>query len=448
VQQRSQALRQLKIFMGGDAIPVEEFNKELIDGYLSWAVKNGSSPRTIELYRTAIRAVLVERFPESEVEIRRAFKKSPTRRCSATRGMNVEQLRMLDQATLDERVDLMQVRHLFMFCVYCGGLDYNAAKSLTRNNLQKDHLLLPSGLQVPLNANIQTIISEYETEGCRELLPFCRTMTEAAYVGRLKVIGEILHVPKLRERHAEAKAWVAAAGEQNIATEVMAACAYKRVEALTAYSGEASDDQRKIDKAINDVCSAVVDNSERWFAMKLRERVTTERIQRFLLENDKFPHLRQMQTYYPLEDVRVRVDGKWKCDTRAFIRNVLFFRTKECYVSQVAGLVGEMAWIFRQTNAPSSPYAVISQRDMENFQRAISQFTDDVVVSIVEANDITIGRKVRVLSGPFAGTEGIVEGEELDATVPEMRNFYIRYVSNNSFKIQIEANESMLEVIE
>jgi transcription antitermination factor NusG len=85
---------------------------------------------------------------------------------------------------------------------------------------------------------------------------------------------------------------------------------------------------------------------------------------------------------------------------------------------------------------------------MENFQRAISQFTDDVVVSIVESNDIKIGRKVRVLSGPFAGTEGIVEGEELDATVPEMRNFYIRYVSNNSFKIQIEANESMLEVIE
>jgi hypothetical protein len=42
----------------------------------------------------------------------------------------------------------------------------------------------------------------------------------------------------------------------------------------------------------------------------------------------------------------------------------------------------------------------------------------------------------------------VVEGEQLDATVPEMRNFYIRYVTNNAFKVQIEANESMLELIE
>jgi hypothetical protein len=149
-----------------------------------------------------------------------------------------------------------------------------------------------------------------------------------------------------------------------------------------------------------------------------------------------------------MEDVKVKVGGKWKRDTKAFIKNVLFFRTKERYVGQIFSLVREMAWIFRQTNAPSSPYAVISQHDMENFQRAIRQFTDDVVVSIVESNDIAVGRKVRVLSGPFAGTEGVVEGEQLDATVPEMRNFYIRYVTNNAFKVQIEANESMLELIE
>jgi hypothetical protein len=81
---------------------------------------------------------------------------------------------------------------------------------------------------------------------------------------------------------------------------------------------------------------------------------------------------------------------------------------------------------------------------MENFQRAIKQFTDDVVVSIVENNDIAVGRKVKILSGPFEGIEGVVEGEELDAIVPDMRNFYIRYTSSNSMKVQIKVSESMI----
>jgi hypothetical protein len=447
-QQRSQALRQLYVFAGRDTIAGEEFGKELVDDYLSWAVKNGSSPRTIELYRAALRAVLLERYPEWESDIRKAFEKSPTRRSGATRGMNVEQLRMFGLTSLDNRDDFVQARDLFMFCVYCGGLDYNAAKSLTKDDLHDGYLWLPTGVRIVLNANIQNIITEYESEKSNMLFPFCRTMTEAAYVGRLKVIAEQLHVSKIKERHAEAKAWVAAARELKTDTEVMAACAYKRVEALTGYTGKVDNSQTNIDKAVNNVCCAVMDNTERWYAMKLRDRITTEHIQRTLLENDKFPHLRHLQTYYPMEDVKVKVGGKWKRDTKAFIKNVLFFRTKERYVGQIFSLVREMAWIFRQTNAPSSPYAVISQHDMENFQRAIRQFTDDVVVSIVESNDIAVGRKVRVLSGPFAGTEGVVEGEQLDATVPEMRNFYIRYVTNNAFKVQIEANESMLELIE
>jgi uncharacterized protein with PhoU and TrkA domain len=256
------------------------------------------------------------------------------------------------------------------------------------------------------------------------------------------------HLPKIRERHAEAKAWISTAKEVKIDVEVMAACAYKRVEALTSYTGEVSQDQEKIDKAINEVCSSVVDNTEHWYAMKLRDRVNPEQIQRLLLENEKFTHLRQLQTYYPMEDIKVKVGNKWKRDTKAFIKDVLFFRTRERYVNQLFSLVRNSAWIFRQSNALSSPYAVISQHDMENFQRAINQFTDDIVVSIVENNDISVGRKVKVLSGPFEGTEGIVEGEELDATVPEMRNFYIRYTSNNSIRVQIKASESMLALLD
>lgn len=445
---RTTALRNFRYYVGCDEINLSDITKEYIDEYLSWAVKGGASPKTIELYRDAIRALLVEKYPDAEGQIKQAFKKSPQRRGAQTRGLNIEQLRLLTKAEFGDREDLTQARDLFMFCVYCGGLDYNAAKSLNKALVGKKYITLPAGLKVSLNLNIQSIISMYDVEGCEALFPFCITLSELRYADKLREIGERFHLSRLKDHHAEAKAWVAAAKELKLPTEVMAACAYKRVEALTHYSGDVAVSQDNIDNAINAVCNSVVDETEHWYAMKLRDRVTVGQIQNLLCENQQCAPLRQLQTYYPMEDIKIRVGGKWKQDTKAYIKDVLFFRTKERYVTPLFRIVRNSAWIFRQSNSPMSPYAVISQHDMENFQRAISQFTDDISLSIVENSEIKVGKKVRLNSGEFAGCEGIIEGEDAATIVPELRNFYIRFTSSNSFRFQISVNESMLTILD
>jgi transcription antitermination factor NusG len=95
-----------------------------------------------------------------------------------------------------------------------------------------------------------------------------------------------------------------------------------------------------------------------------------------------------------------------------------------------------------------SPYAVISQHEMGNFQRAIKQFTDDISVTIVENSDIKVGKKVKLNAGEFAGCEGIIESVEPDADVPELRNFYVKFTSNNSFKFQIKVDENDITIID
>jgi hypothetical protein len=411
-------------------------------------VKGGASPKTIDLYRNELRAMLIEVYPNAEGQIKQAFVKAPTRRGAKTHGLNVEQLRLVSKAEFGDREDLTQARDLFMFCVYCGGLDYNAAKSLTKSMVGAQHLTLPSGLKVKLDLNVRAIISMYDADGCAELFPFCRFMTEAAYADKLKELGVRLRVQRIGDHHAEAKAWLSVAKDMKVDVAVMAACAYKHVDILTHYSGAMSRVQRKIDAAMLAVSAAVVDNTEHWYAMKLRDRVTPETVSQMLLENEKYPELRHLKTYYPMEDIKVRVSGKWKQDTKAFIKDVMFFRTNERFVNPLFMMVRNMAWIFRQSNTPSSPYAVISQREMENFQRAISQFTDDIAVSIVENCDIKVGKKVKLVSGEFAGCEGIIEGQELHSDVPEIRDFYVRFTSNNSFKFQIKVSEGMLTVID
>ncbi len=445
---RTTALRNFRYYVGANEITSDTITKVYIDDYLSWAVKGGASPKTIELYRDALRSVFVEKFPDIVDQIKLAFKTSPQRRSAQTHGLNVEQLRSLARAQFGEREDLTRARDFFMFCVYCGGLDYTVAKSLSKSSVGQEYLMLPTGLKVVANLNIQAVISMYDIEGCEVLFPFCRQMSESTYVNKLREIGERLHMPRIKEHHAEAKAWLAAAKELQIDTEVMAACAYKRVDVLTHYFGVASNNQSHIDSAINNVCNLVVDNTEHWYAMKLRDRVTPEQIQRLVCSDEhRFP-CRQFKTYYPMEDIKVRVGGRWKQDTKAFIRDVLFFRTKERYVTPLFRIVRNYAWIFRQSNSAMSPYAVISQHEMENFQRAISQFTDDISVTIVENSDIRVGKRVKLNVGEFAGCEGIIEDEEVDENTPELRNFYIRFTSSNSFKFQIKVGEGMLTVLD
>jgi transcription antitermination factor NusG len=435
-------------YVGRDELTSDDITKDYIDDFLSWTIKGGASPKTIDVYRDTLRGLLIEAYPDAEGQFRQAFKKSPQRRCAQTRGLNVEQLRTLAKAEFGPREDLTQARDFFMFCVYCGGLDYNAAKSLTKTDIEGEYLTLPTGLRVALNVNIQSVISMYGVADCDEVFPFCRYASEVAYTDKLKEIGERLRMPRIKDHHSEAKAWLSVAKDLQVYAEVMAACAYKRVGAITHYTGTVSADQTKIDDVINSVCNAVADNTEHWYAMKLRDRVTPEQILLLLGENEHTPELRQLKTYYPMEDIKVRVGGKWKSDTKAFIKDVLFFRVKACLLDSLFSAVRNYAWIFRQSNSSISPYAMIPQRDMENFQRAVSQFTDDIAISIVENSDIKVGRKVRLNSGEFAGCEGIIEDEGGDVDTFELRNFYIKFTSNNSFKFRIKVSESSLTVLD
>jgi hypothetical protein len=445
---RTSALHKFAFYVGHDILSIDTISKDYIDGFLSWVVKGGSSPKTIELYRDALICIFVEQFPDFEVQIRRAFKKTPQRRGAQTRGLNVEQLRSLAKAEFGDREDLTQTRDLFLFCVYCGGLDYNAAKLLTKFSLDEKYLTLPTGLKVILSLNIQAAISMYNVENSDMLFPFLSSMSEANYAANLKEIGERFRLIRLKGHHSEAKAWLTAAKELQIDTEVMAACAYKRVGILTHYSDKISDNRAAIDNAMTIVCRLIMDDTEHWYAMKLRNRVTPDRIEQIICENKQLIVCRQLKTYYPMEDIKVRVGSKWKQDTKAFIKDVLFFRTKKQFVDQLFRIVRNEAWIFRQSNKPMSPYAVISQHDMENFQRAISQFTDDISITIVENSDIKVGKKVRLNSGEFAGCEGIIENEEVDVNIPELRNFYVKFTSNNSFKFQIKVSESSLTILD
>lgn len=445
---RKAALQIFEQYMGCESFSADQLTKENIEDFSTWLIKTGKSLKTVELYRNEIRAVILEKHPESEQIIKAAFAQKAGLRCAKSAGLGKEQMRKIAKATFTDRADLTEARDLFLFCFYVGGITYGVVKELTTEMLDGSYLTLPSDKKVRLNINIESIVDTYASDTDNRLFPFLSQMNEARYSELLKEIAERYRMPRLKERHAEAKAWITIAKEIGVELSVIAAVAYKQVGVLTHYSGEISTDQKEEDKAVGQVSLAVADNTERWYAMKMRSKVRLEDITTILYNNPKYPALRNLITYYPMEDIESREGKRLIQKTKAYIDGVVFFRTASRFVAPLFSLIREKAWIYRQSNAPSSPYAVISQNEMENFQRAISCFTDDIEVTIVENASVCVGQKVRLTAGRFAGCEGIIEQTTEADQSSNVRNFIVRFTTENSFKFKIEASEVQMIPIE
>lgn len=155
------------------------------------------------------------------------------------------------------------------------------------------------------------------------------------------------------------------------------------------------------------VADAVSDPYPRWYAMRMRRGITPEQIAERLAQDSLRP--KEIRTYYPCEEIARRVGKKLTASTRAYIADVLFFRSDPAGVLPLFRRIGDLAWCYRTSPDPSSPYAAISDRDMRAFQRRIGQFTDDIEIAAdTETPDFSLGQQVRIASGPMAGYEGRV----------------------------------------
>ncbi|MDE5713746.1 MAG: hypothetical protein K2I16_09040, partial [Muribaculaceae bacterium] len=85
-------------------------------------------------------------------------------------------------------------------------------------------------------------------------------------------------------------------------------------------------------------------------------------------------------------------------------------RLRSDKVGKYMSRVGDMAWCYRVSNSPESPYSYITCREMMAFQRQIGDFTPDIEMELVtHAPSVGIGDKVRINGGGLlSGLEGVV----------------------------------------
>lgn len=163
--------------------------------------------------------------------------------------------------------------------------------------------------------------------------------------------------------------------------------------------------ERRI-KLLDYLCNMIFDTRPRWYAMRLRHGVKPEDIaSRISASGDP---RRRLTIYYPVEEITRRVGKKITTSTRAYISDILFFRSDPAEVRPLFLLIGDVAWCYRTTPSPSSPYAAISDREMTAFRQRIERFSEDMEIDASSPSLFEIGQKVKVTGGPLEGYEGTV----------------------------------------
>ncbi len=195
--------------------------------------------------------------------------------------------------------------------------------------------------------------------------------------------------------------WIAAAIKEGVAFEEIRAM----IPSLpVSYSFLSLIDPLEISESrkteiLNIVAYSITNKNPGWFVLRMRSGVTPERIKERLKEKDS-PLQRQIQYYYPLRSVKRIEKKKIITEDKPVIPGLLFIRLPFDKVSPLIGLIGDLAWCYRTTANPSSPYSVIPQDEMRIFQRCVGAFTEDIEMDIVsELPPLNVGDEVVIENG-------------------------------------------------
>ena len=170
-----------------------------------------------------------------------------------------------------------------------------------------------------------------------------------------------------------------------------------------------------------------LENPPLWYAMSLRPGVRFTQVCRRLelllkSQDSRLKTLSDIQLFYPCEEIARAVGKKIVTRQRPFIPSVVFFRAKLTDIGPLFSKIGDLAWCYRQSSAPGAPYASISQKQFDLFQRTIASFTPDFEVAPSGELELRPNDRVRIIGGLFSGHEATFEGLKVKGQEPRVKD--------------------------
>lgn len=204
--------------------------------------------------------------------------------------------------------------------------------------------------------------------------------------------------------------WSDMAMSCGISSSEIAACisVTGAANALTFCAEPADVSTARISEIRKRVGEAVTDNPARWYAMHLRPRVEFEELTARLKEKN----IKLDEVFYPVEEIFRKVGKKKVFENRPVISWLVFYRTRMTQLNRLFHEIGDIAWGYRYRREVTSPYAVISDRDIREYQSAIGSLSPSTALLPDEDVQFNPGDYLVVLGGPMNGRPGTFIAEK------------------------------------
>lgn len=164
----------------------------------------------------------------------------------------------------------------------------------------------------------------------------------------------------------------------------------------------------------------------RWYAMRLRHNTSYSDIENRLTT---LPGLPLPELFYPMREIAKKTGKKITIAHKPVLSKIILFRSRPSDLHHILRHIGDLAWCYRTSNTPGSPYAPIPNSQIANFQLCLGHLTKDIRLDLLPpAATFRKGRKVRVTGGIMAGYEG--EIIDIDTTTGD-KTFYLSIANDH-----------------
>lgn len=408
---QQQAVESLSNFLGGNPVCFEDINETLLNEWLSWIFCHGYSHGTALTYIVRLSALYGKAVKEGLVKnngcfasVKRVLKSaSPVSLEINSLANCFSMLRGLVQIDCSKNPVLQLAKDLVLFSLYNGGLSYDQLAKYKKDDYHG------------FDSNVRAIVDRYYRANNKYLFPLNQSERTPNQLRKSisQLFSDILNVVGIKltsyDEILPTDLWALTAMRCGISSADIAGCIDVRNGVNPVYSfakrNELSSEHKE--KIRSHVSRILAKNPEDWYAMQFRPHVDYERIK----DRMKSSGITLAKSFYPMEEIVRRIDKKLVREMRPVIPGLLFFKMRATELQELFFLIGDLAWGYRYGRSVSSPYAIIPQKSIDEYEKAVGQFVDGMDAHPDGSFQLERGDKVEITGGEFYGQPAIFEKE-------------------------------------
>lgn len=398
-------------FLGGAAFSFENVNEKLLSEWVSWMFSTGYAYGSVMTYLGRLSAIYGKAAKEGIAPKSDCFFAVKDKLKDASKS-SIEvnsiddcwgKLRALVLADYSKNPHRQLGKDIVLFSLYNGGLSLDRLAKYKKSEYQGSD----EAVQAIVNRNAKPKNKYLFPLHQSELTPKqLRLSISSLYSDTLKSVGISLSECS---PSTPIDLWAVAAMHCGFSAADIAGCVGETsgINPLYSFAAKAELTSERKTEILSRVTAVLAKDPEDWYAMQFRPYVDYKKLQARL----DAVGITLSKTFYPMEEIVRRVGKKMKHEQKPVVPGLLFFKSKATTLPDLFCLIGDLAWGYRYSRGPRSPYAVIPQAAIDQYESAIGKFADTIDAYPEGTLRFEPGDTVEITSGDFAGHLAIFEKE-------------------------------------